>query len=521
MDTSQGWAAVKSAAPQLLAVSLAFALVSLCDGCKTDPMDPFLGHAQSAPRVGSIHGGEPFATRPLEPDLLTSDDWFEKPPRSYGKRAQTDMRWHHRRLDPYLHPSAPRSDLSTQLLSSSPVVATNAAIVTAHWATGQPTEHLAAAIRAAELPLSLRCASAEALGLVKHPSTARTLRELLREFAPPQPGQSPDEDEQVPREIPDLHADLIRALARHAEPGDETWFNRALASSDWQVRLEGAAAWSALSDLSLPAQLIEGRADRDPRVRVTVVRTIAAHRDPRAVAYLQEALGDSDFDVRMAAMTALGEIGTVEAKALVGRMKDRGMELQQAAVATSRAAKDLRDDVQASAKDAQSQLRLAVAETLEVAERRGHELAAETTTSARKAADQTAAQLKTAAAATAERLREAQRLVASLREADLPEAARRQATVALERLAMDANAAVRVKAARAMGEVADPLFLPALMALLSDEPDVQVAAMAALAAIAGSDVTTREGGRPPGSEEKIRRWQLWYREHQDQTRSGR
>ena len=521
MDTSQGWAAVKSAAPQVLALSFAAALLSLCDGCKSDPMDPFLPIEQSAPRVGSVYGDEPFATRPLEPHLLTSDDWFEKPPRSYAKRAQTDMRWHHRRLDPYLHPSAPRSDLAEELLSSSPVVATNAAIVTAHWATGQPIEHLAVAIRAAELPLPLRCASAEALGLVKHPSTAPILRKLLRQFASPDPGKSPDEDERVPREIPDLHVDLIRALARHAEPGDETWFNRALASSDWQVRLEGAAAWSALSDLSLPAQLIELRGDRDPRVRVTVVRTIVAHRDPRAVVYLQEALGDSDFDVRMAAMTALGEIGTGDAKALVGRMKDHGRELQEAAVATSRAAKGLRDDVQASAKDAQSQLRLAVAETLEVAERRGHELAAETAANAQKAADQAAVQLKTAADATAERLREAQRLVASLREADLPEAARRQATVALERLAMDANAAVRVKAAHAMGEVADPLFLPALMALLSDEPDVQVAAMAALAAIAEGDVITREGGRRLSNEEKIRLWQLWYRERQDQTRSGR
>lgn len=523
MDTSHGWAAAKSAGLQVLAGLFAVALVPLCAGCRSNSSDPFLAQEeQSTARAGSAHGGgEHFATRPLAPDLLASDHWFEKPPASYAKRTETDMRWHHPRLDPYLHPQAPRSDLADQLLSSSSVVATNAAIVTAHWNTGEPTAHLAAAIRADKLPLSLRCAAAEALGLLEKPSPAPTLRALLLEFAPVDLPQSTADEKKIRPEIPDLHADLIRALARHAEPGDEKWFTAALASRAWQVRLEGVAAWSALSDLSLPAQVIELRGDRDPRVRATAVRTIAAHRDPQAVAYLQQALDDSDFDVRVAAMTALDEIGTRDAKALVGQMKNRGAEIQQAAVEASRAAMGFGDEVQAAAKDTHSQLRLAVAETLDEAERRGQQLAAETVAVAQEAADQSAAQVKQVADATSQRVREAQRLVAALREANLPEAVRREAAVALERLAMDADVAVRVEAARAMGQAADPSLLPALMALLSDEADVQVAAMASLAAIAGSDVTAREAGRPLSNEERIRLWQLWYRERQDKMPAAR
>ena len=523
MDTSHGRGAARSAAPQFAILSLAVALAALCAGCRTDPTNPFLAREASTARAGSLHDGSaPLATRPLNPSLLADGDWFEKPPLSYARRADTDMRWHHPRLDPYLHAEAPRSDLSEPLASPDPLTATNAAIVAAHWKAHAPSEHLAAAVRSDRLPLPVRCAAAEALGLIDEPSTGPSVRALLEELVPLEPAKSPRDGEQTMGEIPDLHADLIRALARHAEPGDEKWFNAALAHRAWQVRLEATAAWSALADLSLPTQAIALRDDRDSRVRAVAVRTITAHRDPRAVAYLQHALDDADFDVRVAAIAGLTEIGSADAKALLGRLKNRGAEVQQAALLARQAAGALGDEVQAAAASAQSQVRLAVTQSFDQAERRGRQLASETADEARKYARQVSAQAegviddaRAVADSAKGRFAEVQQQIAKLREADLPQAARRQAAEALERLAMDADVAVRVRAAQAMGEVADPLFLPALMALLSDAADVQTAAMASLAQIAGSDVTAREGASPVSNEERIRTWQLWYRERQD------
>jgi HEAT repeat protein len=520
MDTFHGRAALRSAPWKIHALALAIALTALSAGCKTDPTNPFLAHEHAGPRAGSaLEKGDPVATEPVDPGVLGEANWFEQPPPSYANRADTDRRWHHPRLEGHLSASSPQSDLSEALASTNPIVATNAAILVAHWGAGQPTEHLAAAIRADRLPLPLRCAAAEALGHLEQP--APVLNELLGELVPLESRQP--EDGQVPlrREVPDLHADLIRALARHAQPGDEKWFNAALVNRAWQVRLEGIAAWGALADLTLPENAIELRRDGDPRVRATALHTIAAHRDPRAVSYLQQALDDGDFDVRVAAVNGLRDIGSADAKALLGSLKNRGAELKQAAVAAGDAAEKMRGDVQAAAVDARSQLRTAVTETLDNAEQRGQELAAETTAAAQQTVRQASAQvedtLEGARAATesvAARVGEAQQLVDSLRKADLPDAARRQASTALERMAMDAQLEVRVQAARAMGEVADPSFLPVLMALLSDEGEVQTAAMTSLSQIAGTDVTAAADAGPQTTDDKIRTWQLWYRDRQ-------
>jgi HEAT repeat protein len=99
--------------------------------------------------------------------------------------------------------------------------------------------------------------------------------------------------------------------------------------------------------------------------------------------------------------------------------------------------------------------------------------------------------------------------VTALRQSELPAAARREARLALERLAMDADAAVRRRAAEAMGEVADPAFMPVLVALLSDQSEVQVTAVVSLERIAGDRAPA-----PPGAthEQKVAHWQRWYRQ---------
>jgi hypothetical protein len=86
-------------------------------------------------------------------------------------------------------------------------------------------------------------------------------------------------------------------------------------------------------------------------------------------------------------------------------------------------------------------------------------------------------------------------------------------TAALERLAVDADNEIRLRAARAMGEIADPLFLPALVAMLGDQPEVRSAAMASLARVAGSDVAQAAGAA--SDDDKARHWQRWYAERSE------
>ncbi len=117
--------------------------------------------------------------------------------------------------------------------------------------------------------------------------------------------------------------------------------------------------------------------------------------------------------------------------------------------------------------------------------------------------------------AASQQIRDVQKLVAAYREADLPATARLELAQSIERMSTDADAQVRIKTAKAMGELADPVFLPALMAMLNDQPQVQTATLDSLARVAGTDVAIRADGKPISNEEKVRVWQLWYREQQD------
>ena len=116
--------------------------------------------------------------------------------------------------------------------------------------------------------------------------------------------------------------------------------------------------------------------------------------------------------------------------------------------------------------------------------------------------------------------RQLQETVESLRRANLPEMARRESAATLERLAQDANWQVRQRAAHAIGELADPAFLPVLMAMLADRVEVQREALASLALVVGETDAPREITSQP-TDEQVRRWQLWYQERPRTQRTQR
>ena len=113
-----------------------------------------------------------------------------------------------------------------------------------------------------------------------------------------------------------------------------------------------------------------------------------------------------------------------------------------------------------------------------------------------------------------QQLRDMQQIVQAYHQADVPAAAREELARSLEKISTDADARVRIEAAQAMGDTGDPVFLPALMTLLNDRPEVQQATLESLERMAGRDIAERADGKPVSNEEKARAWQLWYRDQQ-------
>jgi HEAT repeat protein len=97
----------------------------------------------------------------------------------------------------------------------------------------------------------------------------------------------------------------------------------------------------------------------------------------------------------------------------------------------------------------------------------------------------------------------------SLARLKVPEGA-----AALERLSLDPDGEICRRAAQAMGQLGDKLYIPALLELLSAPVDVQNAALASLAELTGEDFSKTPDGLPVARDEQVRRWQHWYRDQQ-------
>jgi HEAT repeat protein len=94
-------------------------------------------------------------------------------------------------------------------------------------------------------------------------------------------------------------------------------------------------------------------------------------------------------------------------------------------------------------------------------------------------------------------------------------------SAALERLAFDPDPKVRRAAAVAMGEVPDKLFLPDLIRLLDDRPEIRRAALTSLPRVAGddaarcvsaSDSSEKSVALSSSATEESQRWKEWFRD---------
>ncbi|MDZ4778708.1 MAG: HEAT repeat domain-containing protein [Planctomycetia bacterium] len=80
---------------------------------------------------------------------------------------------------------------------------------------------------------------------------------------------------------------------------------------------------------------------------------------------------------------------------------------------------------------------------------------------------------------------------------------------ALERLALDLDPAVRIRAAEAMGRIASAEFVPMLIAMLDDDLGVRRAALASLPSVAGETPIAADELPAPPLAEQVTRWKSW------------
>lgn len=335
--------------------TLALAVCTLA-GCQ-----PWSGRSSQWPADLAPPADLPPADLPehgsTDPDLaaIAAGEWVSGV-RTLGA-PEPAYRWRHSAIEAMLaRPENSRPDFSAiarDRRTPAPVAA-SAAVAAARQGRAASADPLAAAVGDRSLKLTARCAAAEALGGLPADRAVPHLRKLLDELGRHAPGQA------VPY-VADLHAELVRSLARHVEPADDPRFHAALSSPAGSVRREVACAWQRATRGDFPLVLL---GDTDPQVRAAAVAAVAHCRPPQVERALEAALSDSQLEVRLAAVAALGELGGVWAETQLRAIGPEAPEWIRAAAARAWARLGHDAALAEAAKDKAWRVRAAVAESL-------------------------------------------------------------------------------------------------------------------------------------------------------------
>lgn len=321
---------------------------------------------------------DPSAEPPpvLDPDdLLRREGWIRAVgPTAAGAMAtlavepraaipEDRLRWRYPDLEDALADPGPQRDLRATMAGPDRLAAANAAIALGRQGDASAEEPLVAAVRDRQLKLSSRCAAAEALGGLPpgRPGQAdgpgeplRTLVDQYGQFGP----------EARARYAPELHAELLRSLARHEDPADDQRFLAALRSPSPEVQVAALRAWAAGRRGDLPTEAADLRTARDARVRAAALETLALRGHPQAQEWLAAALSDWEVPVRVAAIAGLGHLGDPKSREALERLAHDRAELIRAAAVTALARAGDREAVFKAAEDKSWRVRLAVAQSL-------------------------------------------------------------------------------------------------------------------------------------------------------------
>jgi len=269
-----------------------------------------------------------------------------------------NFRYRHAGLEQLMaRTAAERTTLPDLLADGDHNVAATAAIALARRGDAKAAGRLVIAIEDEGLPLPARCAAIEALGQLPGDGQTATLQRLADRFGQFTPGASFGYQA-------DLHAELLRALARHVDAGDDPRFLASAQVPSVQVRIETLRAWAAGTRGMVPAEIADLRSDDDPRVRAAALAALAARKHPSARDDLTSALRDVDLQVRLTAIRGLGQLDDPQARAtLTDLLKDRS-ELIRAEAVAAIAIRGSRAVVLGAAGDSSWRVRFKVAEVL-------------------------------------------------------------------------------------------------------------------------------------------------------------
>lgn len=219
-----------------------------------------------------------------------------------GGSSTSEYRWRHVGVEEILaRPIERRPDLRAALASERRVVAANAAIALARLDDEAAVPALLEAVHSSELNLPNRRAAAEALGYLTVPAAEQALGELLDEYGRFGPG--------VQTYLPELHAELLRSLARQAPPGADERYAQAMKSAAAEVRIVALAAVAEQPHAELPPAAHELRYDPDRRVRQVALWALAKSGTSDAAATIATGLRDHELTVQIASIRALGQLG--------------------------------------------------------------------------------------------------------------------------------------------------------------------------------------------------------------------
>jgi HEAT repeat protein len=108
---------------------------------------------------------------------------------------------------------------------------------------------------------------------------------------------------------PLIRVEIIRALGRYPGPAADAILKAALSDADTQVRVSACEAWGKRGDAPAVTLLSDAlRSDVDADVRLAAAKALGESKNREAVTALGEALGDSDPAMQYRAVLSLQQV---------------------------------------------------------------------------------------------------------------------------------------------------------------------------------------------------------------------